>query len=70
MKTSDKVFVVFLVVFIGLNVASVSYIDRKNKVDEQVKMWQEMADLNQEAFEAISHSLAEIKYSLNKLECK
>lgn len=68
MKTSDKVFVVFLVVVIGLNV--VSYIDRKNKVDEQVKVWQEMSDLNQEAFEAISHSLAEIKYSLNKLEGK
>ena len=68
MKTSDKVFVLFLVIVIGLNV--VSYIDRKNKVDEQVKMWQEMADLNQEAFEAISRSLAEIKYSLNKLEGK
>jgi hypothetical protein len=68
MKTSDKVFVVFLVIVIGLNV--VSYIDRKNKVDEQVKVWQEMADLNQEAFEAISRSLAEIKYSLNKLEGK
>jgi hypothetical protein len=68
MKTSDKVFVVFLVVVIGLNV--VSYIDRKNKVDEQIKVWQEMADLNQEAFEAISRSLAEIKYSLNKLESK
>jgi uncharacterized membrane protein (DUF106 family) len=68
MKTSDKVFVVFLVIVIGLNV--VSYIDRKNKVDEKVKMWQEMADLNQEAFEAISRSLAEIKYSLNKLEGK
>lgn len=68
MKTSYKVFVVFLVIVIGLNV--VSYIDRKNKVDEQVKVWQEMADLNQEAFEAISRSLAEIKYSLNKLEGK
>jgi hypothetical protein len=68
MKTSDKVFVVFLVVVIGLNV--VSYIDRKNKVDEQIKVWQEMADLNQEAFEAIEHSLAEIKYSLNKLQGK
>lgn len=69
MKTSDKVFVgFFVVVIIGLNV--ISYIDRRNKVDEQIKVWQQMADLNQEAFEAIEHSLAEIKYSLNKLEGK
>jgi hypothetical protein len=69
MKISNKVFVVFfVVVIIGLNV--ISYIDRRNKVDEQIKVWQQMADLNQEAFEAISHSLTEIKYSLNKLEGK
>jgi hypothetical protein len=69
MKTSDKVFVgFFVVVIIGLNV--ISYIDRRNKVDEQIKVWQQMADLNQEAFEAIEHYLAEIKYSLNKLESK
>ncbi len=69
MKISNKVFVVFfVVVIIGLNV--ISYIDRRNKVDEQIKVWQQMADLNQEAFEAIEHSLAEIKYSLNKLEGK
>jgi hypothetical protein len=68
MKTSDKFFVVFLIIIISLNV--VSYIDRKNKVDEQVKAWQEMADLNHEAYEAIARSLAEIKYSLNKLESK
>lgn len=68
MKTSDKFFIVFLVVVIGLNM--MSYVDQKNKVDEQIKVWQEMADLNQEGYEEIVRSLAEIKYSLNKLQGK
>lgn len=68
MKTSDKVFIVFLMFVITVTI--VSHIKRQENVERHAQILLDLEENNKKVTDEISRSLAEIKKTVDKLEGK